>query len=326
MHNGENHLPTPSGLCVRAIWRYPVKAMLGQAVKASWIDHRGCLGDRRWLVVDLATGQRIANKRCPNHPELRACRAELLTEEVGARAARAALQVTLPDGARARGAEIDGALSELLGRPVGLVELDATATGVLGAPAAHQDVAPLHLITVQTLDHLRSLASESDWDVRRFRPNLLLDYGQEPAGGVAESAEVDGAAESAGFDGAAESAGFDGAAESAGFLEDRLIGRSLLGADGLELALTFPTARCVVPTRAHGELPPDRRILRTVVTHHRVDLGRFGRQGCAGAYAEVAHPGVLQVGDRLTVGAAPLAPRAAIDATIARLVALIEGA
>ena len=42
------------------------------------IGPRGCEGDRRWIVVDAATGERIANKRGPTDPRLRACRAELL--------------------------------------------------------------------------------------------------------------------------------------------------------------------------------------------------------------------------------------------------------
>ena len=50
---------------VVAIWRYPVKAMLGELLDAVAIGPRGCEGDRRWIVVDATTGERVANKRGP---------------------------------------------------------------------------------------------------------------------------------------------------------------------------------------------------------------------------------------------------------------------
>jgi uncharacterized protein YcbX len=91
-----------------------------------------------------------------------------------------------------------------------------------------------------------------------------------------------------------------------------------VGAAGCR-GVDLPTPRCVVPARAHEELPADPRILRTIAERHRVDLGPFGRHACAGAYAEVVSAGAVRVGDRLGVGPATIAPRAALDATISRL-------
>jgi uncharacterized protein YcbX len=247
---------------VLALWRYPVKAMLGELLDAVEIGLGGCAGDRRWIVVDARTGERIANKRGPTDPRLRACRASLGEE--------GELRVTLPDGAMLEGAEIAAALSELLGRPV---RLEA---------GTHHDAFPIHLITTSTLAHLRTIAPESDWDARRFRPNVVLDDG-EPADG---------------------------------FAEDALLGGRLRAPSGLELAVELPTPRCVVPTRAREELPADPRILRTLVREHRVDLGPFGRQGCAGAYAEVARAGEVRVGQRLAVEPG----ETTVEAAVARLV------
>ena len=201
---------------VLAIWRYPVKAMLGELLEAVAIGPRGCEGDRRWIVVDAASGERIANKRGPTDPRLRAC--------------------------------------------------------------------PIHLITTGTLAHLRALAPGSDWDVRRFRPNLLLDDGAtaDPFG-------------------------------------DALLGGHLQSPSGLKLTIGLPTPRCVVPTRAQDGLAADPAILRTIVDAHRVDLGPFGRQGCAGAYAEVANAGRLRTGERFEVRRGDAPPRAAIDRAVARV-------
>jgi uncharacterized protein len=152
---------------------------------------------------------------------------------------------------------------------VRLERCDAPATGRFGTTGAHHDLAPIHLITTGTLAHLGTLAPRSDWDVRRFRANLLLDDGG------------------------------DGTA----FAEDALLGGRLRAPSGLVLDVGLPTPRCVVPTRAHDGLPADPGILRAVVAHHRIDLGLFGRQGCAGAYAEVASAGGLRTGERLEVEA-----------------------
>jgi uncharacterized protein len=260
---------------VLALWRYPVKAMLGQLLDAVEVGLGGCAGDRRWIVVDARTGERIANKRGPTDPRLRACRAEL--------GEHGELRVTLPGGQVLAGAEIEAALSELLERPVRLEETTAEATGRFAATGAHHDIAPIHLITTGTLAHLRRIAPESDWDVRRFRPNVLLED------------------------------------DAAGFGEDGLLGGRLRGPSGVELTVGLPTPRCVVPTRAHEDLPADPRILRTLVREHRVDLGPVGRQGCAGAYAEVAHTGELRVGQRLSVQAPHASPDEAIARSLARL-------
>lgn len=271
---------------VLAIWRYPVKAMLGELLDAVEIGASGCTGDRRWIVVDADTGERIANKRGPTDPRLRACRAELL--DAGAHALP--LRVTLPDGETLEGSEVEEALSHLLARRVRLETSDTPALGRFAATGAHHDAAPLHLITTSTIAHLRAIAPTCDWDVRRFRPNLVLDDG-------------------------------DG---NDRFAEDALLGGALRGRSGLELTVGLPTPRCVVPTRAHEELPADPGILRTLVEHHRFDLGPFGRQGCVGVYAEVARAGRIQVGERLDVEPGKAPPDEAVRIAVARLIEQLD--
>lgn len=152
---------------VVAIWRYPVKAMLGELLDRADVGLGGLDGDRRWVVVDSDSGEPIASKRGRTDARLRACRAQLAGGE---------LTVTLPqDGGVARGeAEAGDALSELLGRRVHLARHPGggdrfTATG------GHHDLAPLHLVCTRDLARLYALAPASTWDARRFRPNLVLD-------------------------------------------------------------------------------------------------------------------------------------------------------
>ena len=266
---------------VLAIWRYPVKAMLGELLEAVEVGPGGCEGDRRWVVVDVQTGERIANKRGPTDPRLRSCRAELLDGSD----ARLPLQITLPDGTALQGDEIEAALSELLERHVRLERSRARGDGRLATTGAYHDLAPIHFVTKRTLAHLSAVAPECDWDARRLRPNLLLDD--------------------------------DGPAQ--GFSEDALIGATLHAASGVELLVALPTPRCVVPTRAHEELRRDPRILKTIVQRHRIDLGPFGRHGCLGAYAEVVHGGRLRRGERLRIRAGRVDPERAVARALGRL-------
>src|SRR6185503_15256453 len=161
-----------SAMGVLAILRYPIKAMLGERLAAAALTAGGVEGDREWVVVDRATGERIANKRGPTDPRLRATRAELLPG--------GDVRVTLPDGTTAEGADVAPALSDLLERPVALRRCGDRSGGSLGAPGGHQDFAPVHLLTTRTLAHLRALHPDIAWDVRRFRPNLVLDDGDGP--------------------------------------------------------------------------------------------------------------------------------------------------
>ncbi len=42
---------------VAALWRYPVKSMMGEELNSSDVTDRGLLGDRQFAVVDRATGK-----------------------------------------------------------------------------------------------------------------------------------------------------------------------------------------------------------------------------------------------------------------------------
>ena len=45
------------GGSVVALWRYPVKSMMGEELNSSEVTERGLLGDRQFAIVDRATGK-----------------------------------------------------------------------------------------------------------------------------------------------------------------------------------------------------------------------------------------------------------------------------
>ena len=82
---------------VVALWRYPVKSMMGEELNSSEVTDRGLLGDRQFAVVDSATGK-VGGAKNPrkwgNFFDFRATYAE--APKLGGRIS--AVRITLPDG------------------------------------------------------------------------------------------------------------------------------------------------------------------------------------------------------------------------------------
>ncbi|MFJ7207045.1 MOSC domain-containing protein [Streptomyces sp. NPDC098789] len=286
---------------VAALYRYPVKSMLGEQLTRAEVTARGLTGDRRFAVLD-GSGAVGSAKHPRKWGELLHCRSRLVGSGAseGAEAAAAA-RVELPDGTilSAGDAELDARLSRLLGRPVhvsdvppehGTLEravpeypggvpdvlragavVDGTGSTITSgrvAPGTFFDFGAVHLVTTASLRRLRGLHPAGDFDPRRFRPNLVVDV-----------PDVDG------------------------FPEDSWAGATMRVGRVL-LRVTVPTPRCAVPTLGHDELPADPGVMRAVAREHRVPVLTLGALACLGVYAEVLEPGTVRTGDAVTVGSA----------------------
>ncbi|MBC3191254.1 MOSC domain-containing protein [Pseudonocardia sp. C8] len=130
-----------------------------------------------------------------------------------------------------------------------------------GAPGTFFDLSTLHVLTESTLDRLRELAPEVTFDVRRYRPNVVLD------------------------------------GTGTGFVENDWPGSvGTIGSTGVRYS--FATMRCVMTTLAQGDLPRDAGVLRTVAKHNRIEIPQVGGVwACAGVYADVTADGEIAVGD-----------------------------
>jgi uncharacterized protein YcbX len=145
--------------------------------------------------------------------------------------------------------------------------ISAIAIGLLAPPGTYFDVSALHLLTTATLARLRELEPGASFDPRRYRPNLLVE------------------------------------SDDVGFVENDWVGRTVGFGARLEAAIQLPTMRCVMTTLAHEDLPVDRATLRAIARHNRVEIENFGTWACAGAYATVATPGEVALGDPVSVRA-----------------------
>jgi hypothetical protein len=103
------------------------------------------------------------------------------------------------------------------------------------------DCALVHLLTTATLDRLRELYPQGRFEVRRFRPNIVVE--------VAEG-EKD-------------------------FVENAWIGQTLAIGDTVRLSVTGQCPRCVMTTLPRGDLPKDAGILRTAAQHCGANVGIY---------------------------------------------------
>lgn len=276
---------------VAALYRYPVKSMLGEAVHSVAVTESGLAGDRAWAVLD-ETGAVGSAKHPRKWGALLRCRSRV--DDAGR------VRVVLPDGVDlpVQDPELGLQLSKLLDRQVfvsaevpehGRLEravpeyeggvpdavresavVDATGETVTTGSVARGtffDYGRVHLVTTAALARMREVYPAGDFDARRFRPNLVVDTGAGP-----------------------------------GFPEDAWPGSRLRVGEAL-FSVAVPTPRCVVPTLGHDELPPDPGIMRAVAREHRVPVFDLGRLSCLGVYLEVLEAGTVQVGDAITVQA-----------------------
>ena len=281
---------------VARIWRYPVKSMLGEALTECAVGPSGLEGDRAYALIDGEDGKVASAKNPRKWGVLLACRAALLDGGVA--------EITLPDGRTVRSddPDIDAVLSKVVGRDVRLAstapddrtfeevwpDIEGLAPeevivgtnigtddgervsqlplGMAAPPGTFFDLALLHVLTTSTLAHLQALAPEATFDVRRYRPNVLI--------------ETDG---------------------QDGFVENGWVGRTV-GLGGVQMAVSMPTMRCVMTTLPQEDLPRDRDTLRAIAAHNRLEITGLGQWACAGVYGDVTGSGTLRMGDAVTVG------------------------
>lgn len=121
-------------------------------------------------------------------------------------------------------------------------------------PDTFLDVLPIHVLTTSTLQAMEALNAAASWDVRRFRPNILVETGSEVTAHV----------------------------------ERNWIGRTgQIG--GFAIRAEIPTVRRAMAMHAQRDLPQDSSILRTIVRHADQCLGLYASIVAAGT-ASVGDP------------------------------------
>jgi MOSC domain-containing protein len=286
---------------VRALWRFPVKSMLGEELDAVDLREGGIVGDRAYAVRDSETGKVASAKHPKLWPNLFACRAAFV-EPPGPAEELPATRIELADGTSVMSdaADVDAVLSRFFGREVELaraaengytidqyhpdeenydpvghrdevveVGLGAAFFNERGLPSAVPegsffDLYPFSVLTTSSLDQLGELERQSRFDARRFRMNVIVETSER------------------------------------GFVENEWVGHTLAIGDDVRLGVALPDPRCVMPSLAQEDLPRDPRILKALAKHNRIDVAG-ALYPCAGVYAVAEAVGTLRKGDRISL-------------------------
>lgn len=219
---------------VAELWRFPVKSVGGERIDSAMLTPVGLEGDRAFGLRDLESGLVLTARREP----------QLLM--ASARATGGRPIVALPDGTET---DDDAALSSWLGRNVALTPATADDVGTYEIQLDwegetgdwFQWSGPTGSFHDSTRSHVSLVARSTmrDWDLRRFRTNIIL----EPA---ADDADAD---------------------------EDALVGHQItVGAAQLDVKKQID--RCVMVTRPQpGGIDRDLSVLRTINAERGTFLG-----------------------------------------------------
>jgi uncharacterized protein YcbX len=258
---------------VSSLWRFPVKSMAGEKLSEAALTSRGLVGDRAYALIDVETGKVVSAKSAKRFPDILFCRAAFLdAPDVGADAPP--VRITFPDGASTTSdaPDRDDVLTRFFGREVRLSSvapedftIDQYHPDVPDAdPAGHRDTVVDQKLGSAFFDEI---GAPSPVPVGAF-------FDLFPVSVITTSA-LDG------------------------FVENGWIGHSLALGEGPRVHVAMPDPRCVMPTLAQVDLPPDNEILRTLVRYNRLEIEPGARFPCAGVYGVVEEAGALRAGDRV---------------------------
>jgi uncharacterized protein YcbX len=198
---------------VSQLWRYPVKSMVGGRVESVVLDELGVVGDRTWAVRDLERGgirgakkigalMRLAARdlddgqveiTLPDGSTVRTDDAEVDERVSATLDHRIRLEALRPaddlDHYRRGAPDSDDVVAELRGIfgreddepfpdfsvfPPIIAEFESP-------PGTYYDVFPLMVMSEAALAALAAALPDSNVDIRRFRPSLVVDTGDDGA-------------------------------------------------------------------------------------------------------------------------------------------------
>jgi len=286
---------------IRALWRFPVKSMLGEELDAADLTEGGIVGDRAYAIRDRETGKVASAKHSKRWPNLLDCRA-VFVGPPGPGDELPPVRIELADGnsVLSDAADVDAVLSRFFGRGVELARaaqngytidqyhpdlenydpdghrdevvearLGAAFFNERGLPSAVPedsffDLYPLSVLTTSTLDQLGTLEPQSRFDVRRFRMNVIVDTAER------------------------------------GFVENGWLGRTLAIGDDVRLGVSLPDPRCCMPGLPQEDLPRDPQVLKALARHNRIDVAG-ALYPCAGVYAVAQATGTVRKDDSVSL-------------------------
>jgi uncharacterized protein len=258
-------IPATATGTVVSLWRYPVKSMIGEELNSSQVTERGLVGDRTYAVVDKQIGKVASAKNPRKWGNLFDFRSMFIESPHDVNNIPP-VRITFPDGGNIlsnhQKDDIDSKLSKAFNREVTLMKASGfekpsyeeywpdidglaqreTVTDEAMPSRTFFDIAVIHILTTSTINRLRELYPEGRLEVRRFRPNIVVESDYR---------------------------------EKNDFIENSWVGKKLTIGKDIVLKVTAPCTRCVMITLPQGDLPRDLGILSTVARYNHVHVGVY---------------------------------------------------
>jgi uncharacterized protein len=258
--------------------------MIGEELNSSHVTERGLVGDRTYAVIDKQSGK-VASAKNPRKWGKLFDFHSVYLESPQVAENIPPVRITFPDGINILSdyEDIDHSLSKTFDREVRLMKASSLEKSVYEEywpdinglaqrekvtdeampPRTFFDIAVIHLLTTSTINRLRELYPAGRFEVRRFRPNIVVE---------SASMEKD-------------------------FIENSWVGKTItIGGEDANsnvlLKVSGRCTRCVMTTLPQGDLPRDLGILSTVARYNQVS---------AGVYASVYRGGTIRRGDLIQI-------------------------
>ena len=239
-----------------------------------WVYSTGFAGDRGWAIRDETVGEVRGGR---NLPKLLHCSSRYLEEPTTT--PLPAPMITMPDGTEILSNDPDAArlMSELVGKPVTiwpqvsaydldhyrrlpmteeeLIEIFGREPGepipefssfpkvieeFVSPPGTYFDATEIQILTTSTLAYMKKKNPDAEWNVLRFRPNMVLDTGDKPE-----------------------------------LIESTWQGKILKIGD-VEMECFGPTPRCAITAHPQQkDIEKDPSVLRTIVREGNQNLGAY---------------------------------------------------
>lgn len=235
--------------------------MLGEELNSSHVTERGLMGDRVYALIDQKTGKVASAKNPRKWGDLFDFRS-IFIDQPQVVEHIPPVRITFPDGTQMFSDQdnIHHELSKVLGLEVelmkaslenpsyeeywpdidGLAQREAVTDEAMPSQTFF-DIAVIHLLTTSTINRLRELYPKGRFEVRRFRPNIVIES----------------------------------ASEETDFIENLWVGKMITIAEETVLKVIGPCTRCVMTTLPQGDLPKDLGILNTIAKYNHVNVGVY---------------------------------------------------
>lgn len=264
---------------IQQLWRYPVKSMGGERIDTAEVTANGFVGDRTWAVRDTGAGETVSAKRIPalltcsartvgppgedgafqvevtlpggetlttsDLPAANDALSELCRRPVTLEPLRPATDLEFYRHGKRSGGAPAVTIQEVMGIEEGdafpdFSSLPRLLTEFSTPPGTFFDAYPLHIVTTASYAEVQQLGPEAHYDIRRFRPNILIETPPDLMG----------------------------------FAEFDWVGQQLtIGAVSIDVHV--PCLRCSMVMAAQPGLERDRAALRTLVDYTARDFGVY---------------------------------------------------